>query len=334
MAIRIPVTQDSPAWLEARRSTIGSSDIPIIVGESPHKDAHTLAAEKLGLVEAVVDAETQELFDIGHLMQPVLLDIYERKTGRHPKAVHGWRVHRDIAWATASLDGTAPTRRVVEAKWTNAVRWRPRELGDERLPGDVAAQVQWQLFVTGWDVADVVVMRHGIPDVIEVGRDDAMIEDVLWFARDFHGYLERGELPPPTGSDAARRTLAVMHPLDDGTWLPATADLAEMVRQLAEARAAKSEAEKTEKTVGNALRAVIGDATGVDGLVSLKKSADSVRTNWPAVASAFREALERVATEQELSDAFGTTSLDDVVSIHSETAQGPRVLRLLKGGTE
>ncbi len=52
----LAIRQNSPEWLEARRLTIGSSDIPVIVGESPYKDAHTLAAEKLGLVPVVIDA--------------------------------------------------------------------------------------------------------------------------------------------------------------------------------------------------------------------------------------------------------------------------------------
>ena len=70
--------------------------------------------------------------------------------------------------------------------------------------------------------------------------------------------------------------------------------------------------------------------SGIDGLITYRKSADSTRTNWPAVASAFQEALTRVATPQQLSDLFGTTDLSDVVSIHSATVPGPRVLRLLK----
>lgn len=314
--------QGSPEWLEARRHTIGSADISSIVGESPHKGPHTLAAEKLGLVEPVVDAETQELFDIGHLMQPTLLRIYERKTGRKPRAEAGWRVHRQYDWATASLDGTAPRRRVVEAKWSNALRWRPRELGDEKLPGDVAAQVQWQLFVTGWDLADVVVMEHGLPRVIETGRDDAMIADLFYFASEFRDRLERGELPPPDGSDTDRHTLARMHPVDDGTWVSATPDLAEMVEQLAAARAAKAEADKADKTIGNALRAILGDASGIEGLVSLRKSADTTRVNWPAVAEAYRQ----------LVTGHPVQVLDAIQSLHSETSPGPRVLRLLKQG--
>lgn len=312
--------QGSPEWLAARKTTIGSSDIPIIVGESTFKSAHTLAAEKLGLVTTEVDAETQELFDIGHLMQPVLLQIYELRTGRKVRAAHGWRVHKQIPWATASLDGEAPTRRIVEAKWTNSARWRR----GEKVPGDVQAQSQWQMFVLGWDVVDVVAMERGVPRIETVERNDAMIDDLLYFAREFNGYLERGELPPPDGSESTAQTLRSRYPRDNGVYLAATADLADMTAELAATRAAKKAAEDAERTIANALRAVIGEASGIDGLVSLKKNADSTRTNWPAVAAAFRTIAQEVRPAEEL---------DTLQSIHTDTAEGARVLRLLSKGT-
>lgn len=312
----VAIRQNTPEWLAARKLTIGSADIPVIAGESPHKSAYTLAAERLGLIPEIIDDETQELFDIGHLMQPVLLALYERKTGRHPKAAPTWRAHPEYPWATASLDGTAPVKRVVEAKWTHSKRWR----SGERVPGDVQLQVQWQLFVVGWDVADVIVLDHTTPRVEEVERDDSVIDDLLYFAREFMGYLERGELPPIDGSESTARTLRAKHPRDDGTWLPARPELAVLTNELAEARAAKRIAEDTERTVANALKAVIGDASGITGLVSLKKNRDSERVNWPAVASAYRAIAEEVKPAEEL---------DVLQSIHTDRSEGARVLRLL-----
>jgi putative phage-type endonuclease len=319
-AMTVAIRQNTPEWLAARKATIGSSDIPIIVGESTYKSAHTLAAEKLGLVEAVVDASTQELFDIGHIMQPALLAIYELRTGRKVRAVKGWRVHKQIAWATASLDGEAPVRRAVEAKWTNAARWR----SGERVPGDVQAQAQWQMFVLGWDVVDVVAMTGGVPRIEEVGRDEAMIDNLLYFAREFYGYLERGELPPVDGSDSTRQTLRARFPRDDGPILPATAELAEMVTGLAEARAQKKAAENAEGTYANALLAVLGEAAGIEGLVAFKKNRDSTSVNWPAIAGAYRTLLIEGGRRPE--------ELDTLQSIHTDTVEGKRPLRLLSKG--
>jgi putative phage-type endonuclease len=315
----VAIRQQSPEWLAARKATIGSSDIAVIVGESTHKSAYTLAAEKLGLIPEILDDETRELMDIGLLMQPVLLALYERKTGRKVRAVHGWRTHKQILWATASLDGEASPRRVVEAKWTHAKAWR----SGERVPGGVAVQVQWQMFVVGWDVADVIVLDHTQPRVETVERDDALIDDALYFAREFMGYLERGELPPIDGSESTAATLRAKHPRDNGVWLPAAPELTVLTNELAEARATKRLAEDQERTVANALRAVIGDAAGIDGLVSLKRNRDSQRTNWPAVANAFRELLS----------GYDADELETLQSIHTDTVEGARVLRLLSKGS-
>jgi putative phage-type endonuclease len=313
-AIATPFVQGTESWLEARRAGIGASDIPVIAGESPYRSALELWAEKTGCVQTEPDAETAELFEIGHLMEPVLLELYERRTGRHPKRVNRMLAHREIPWAFASLDARAPVRRAVEAKWSNA-RWP-----SEGIPDHVLFQVQWQLFVTGWDVADVVALVGRASRVVEVPRDQSLIDDLYRLAAEFWGHVESGIPPAPDGSESARLTIARLHPADDGTYLPATPDLVELVEMYRSAKAAKSAAEDAEKGIGNALRAVIADASGIEGLCTLRKSADSTRTNWPAVASAFRQ----------LVTGHPDDVLDAIESTHSETRQGPRPLLLSK----
>jgi len=72
------------------------------------------------------------------------------------------------------------------------------------------------------------------------------------------------------------------------------------------------------------LREIVGDASGIDGLVSLKKNRDSQRTNWPAVAGAYRTIAAEVKPDDEL---------DVIQSIHTDTVEGARVLRLLSKGS-
>ena len=318
-AIVTPFVQGTPEWVDARRAGIGASEIPIIAGESPYRSALELWAEKTGRVKPVPDAETAELFELGHLMEPVLLEIYERRTGRHPKRVRRMLAHPDVPWALASLDAQAPVRRAVEAKWSNAARWH----GDG-IPDDVLMQVQWQLFVTGWDVADVVALVGRAARVVEVPRDQGWIDDLYRLAAAFWERVESGIPPKPDGSESARRTLARLHPADDGSILAATPDLVELVDLYRSAKAAKTAAENAEKGTGNALRAVLRDASGIEGLCTYRQSADSTRTNWPAVASAFRQLVTGHPEDE----------LDSIVDLHSETSPGPRVLRLSKGTLE
>ena len=60
---------------------------------------------------------------------------------------------------------------------------------------------------------------------------------------------------------------------------------------------------------------------GVEGVLTYRKSADSTRVNWPAVALAYRALLAASVADAEL---------DAVITVHSETKTGPRTLRLSK----
>jgi len=319
--VRSGLVQNTAAWEAARRGLVTASKIPVICGESPYASVLSQWAEDRGLVEPEVDAERAELFELGHLMEPVLLELYERRTGRRPRRSPEMLVHPEIPWAAASLDATAPVRRVVEAKWSNASRW-----GSEGIPFDVELQCQWAMFVTGWEVADVVALVGRSARVVEVRRDDALIADVLPLAEDYHRHVEDGTQPPTDGSEATRRALARMHPRDDGTYLPATPDLVRLVADLRAAKADAAEAKAREDTLSNALRAVIGECSGIAELVTYRRNADSERVNWPAESQA-----AAVLPAAQLAQA----DLDAVIAFHTATVEGPRVLRLsLKGTTE
>ena len=312
--------QGTTDWLDARNAGIGSSDAPVIAGESPYRSALELWAEKVGRVpRQEPDADQARLFRIGHLMEPVLLTLYTEETGRKTRREPRMLQHATLPWMLASLDARVPgEHRIVECKWSNARRWTS---GDEPIPGDVFVQVQHAMAVARADVADVVALVGPSLRIVEVPRDDAFIEDLVRLEAVFWRHVEAGIPPAPDGSESARTTLARMHPVDDGTLLPATPDLVELVDQLRAAKATAKAAEDAEKSIANALRAVIGDASGVDGLLTYRRNADSTRTNWPAVALAYRELLAATTA---------TAELDAVVETHSTTSEGPRVLRLLK----
>lgn len=313
--IPMPVRQGTPEWLAARQHGIGSSDAPVIAGE--RGSVVELWAQKAGLVEPEPpDEQTAGLFEWGHRLEPVVAEWYAEHTGRQVRRANRLLRHPDVAYAFASLDRVVVgERRIVEIK-TTRFGWT----GEEAVPGAVQAQVQHQLWVTGYDVADVAVLTGGsLPRIVTIERDPAFIDDLAFLEAEFWGWVTTQTRPPIDGSDETRRALARMHPVDDGRYLAPTPDLVTLAAQLAEARAAKKAADAAESTVANAIRAIVADASGVEGLLSLKKNADSTRTNWPAVAKAYRELLSDRPAEE----------LDAIESIHSETVQGARVLRLL-----
>ena len=310
--IPVPFRQGSPEWLAYRRTVITGTDIPILLGLSPYRCEADLADEKAG----AAGQEATVRMRVGSFLEPLILEEYEAATGSRAVRYRAMVRHAEVEWAAASPDARrVGTRRLVELKWTTS-----RSRFADGLPRDVEAQVAWQLGCTGYPVADVAVLTpDGLLPVVEVEADPAVFADLLSVAADFRRRLAAGG-PFARSDERIRKD----YPTDDGVLLPATPDLIALARELADARAAKAEADSREKTVASALRAILLGSAGVDGVLTYRKSADSTRVNWPAVALAYRALLtDRPEAE-----------LDALISIHSETKTGPRVLRLSRETNE
>ena len=311
-SVVIPVKQRTPEWLEARRGLVTATDIAVLLGLSPYRCEADLADEKL---HGSMQAETLRM-RVGTAMEPLIREAYEERTGRRLRRQHGLIVHPEIPWAGASLDYRVIGEPVLmEAKWSTS-----RSRFADALPQDIEAQAVWQAAVAGARSVDVAVLLVDDLKVFEVPADPALFADLVRVAEDFRRRLAEGG-PFARSDERIRRD----YPADDGVLLPATPDLIALARELADARAAKAEADGREKTVASALRAILLGSAGVEGVLTYRKSADSTRVNWPAVAGEYRALLEPTRSVAEL---------DAVVSIHSETKTGPRVLRLSKETNE
>lgn len=319
------VVQRSPEWVAERRLHLGSSDAPVLAGE--RGSFYGLWAEKArGLAPAFDDA-TAELMEVGALLEPSLRALYASRTGRPIRARHVTLVRRDWPVAAASLDAESGSR-VVELKWSHSAEWFASVArgSAEPVPGRVMAQVQWQLYVTGREVADVAVLLGRDFRVIEVGRDDRMIGDLEYLGRWLWAYVEAGEPPPVDGSEATTAAIVGLHPRDNGDQLPATPELTELVRSWRAAVVAAKAAGDEAGTQANAIRTLLGDRAGIDGLVSWRNNAPAEVTDWPLVAAAIADDL---AAELE---ADAAPMLARYVRAGTKLTPGPRVLRVLKGG--
>lgn len=333
--IALPVRQGTNEWLEARREGIGSSDAAIVAGE--RGSLIELWGEKTGLVpRPEPDAELAERFAWGHRMEPIVADAYTERTGRPLKRAMRLLRHPEVSFALASLDRVSAVkgeRRVVEIKVSDIdAKWK-----GEELPGDVKAQVQHQLWVTGYDVADVAVLtRYWNLRVFTEERDDSYIDDLAYLERDLWGYVERREPPPVDGSETAQRILSQLYARANGVMLPPGGDLDLLAEELRLAQIAAKDAESRLGTVKNTIRAVIGDADGFEGTwgrITWKNNKDSERTDWQQLAGAYRQALHELryaVVEDKVMEARSLaerTNLDAIESIYTRTVEGPRVLR-------
>jgi putative phage-type endonuclease len=319
-AVVLPVQQGTDAWLEARRSGIGSSDAPVVAGEKGSLVA--LWGEKTGLVpRPEPDEELAERFAWGHRMEPMVAAAYTEQTGRPLRRRTHLLRHPQVPWALASLDRESARRgerRICEIKVSDI----DAKYAGEDLPGDVFAQVQHQLWVTGYEVADVVVLlRYWRLKVFEVGRDDAYLDDLIYLERDlWEHYVEPRVMPPVDGSETTRRVLGRMWGRTNGLFIPPAVDLDILAEEWRQARLELKTAEAREGTAANAIRAVIGDADGISlssgDAITWRRNADGSRTDWKAVAEELRDRLE-VKPEH----------WRDAVDANTKPTEGARVLR-------
>lgn len=187
------------------------------------------------------------------------------------------------------------------------------------MPADVYPQVQHQLWVMGWDVADVVALTGGLElRIVEVPRDDGYIADLVELETAFWRQVETKERPAVDGSEQTRRILSRLWPREEGDLITApSTEFDALAWRLRDAKVEAKAAADAEATIENAIRALLGEAPGVlgDGYkVTWLRNRDSVRTDWRAVADALRDLVDP--------DAFAR-----VLGEHTTTAEGARVLR-------
>lgn len=329
VAIPLPFRQGTPAWVEARRDSIGSSDIPVLTGSSPFRGTSPLDlwAYKTRRLEAIpVDEMTQELYDLGHALEPVIGERYTAMTGRKLRRVSRMLRHPEVPWATASLDRVSAVRGerlIVELKWDP---WARFGQSAEEVPPHVQDQVQWQLLVSGYEAAEVAVLMGSHVERLEVAPDRDYQEGLLVIAGDFWmNHVQAGVPPEIDGSEATRRALARLHPTDDGTFMEPTAELHALMAQLREAIPAEKAATEEVARLKNAIRSALGDHSGAEAdgwRITFKRGKGRRSTDWHAVAQVMHS-LTGLPPEH----------LDEEAEKHTTTGEASRPLLTRWTGT-
>lgn len=200
------------AWLEERRRSVGASDAPAVLGVCPYRTPIDVWQDKLGIAPPRVESEAMYW---GKRLESVVLEEYERRTGRAVVSRQQFARDGSYPWMTATLDGLTADGRVVEVK--TAAAWA-KEWGEEdtdAIPEPYLVQVHHQLAVTGLDVADVAVLIGGQRfRVYEVRRNADLVDAVVTGEAAFWQHVV-SRTPPDWGRMTAA-ALAVLHPDCEG----------------------------------------------------------------------------------------------------------------------
>lgn len=173
----IPNTNE---WIEFRKSKIGASDAPVIMGVSPWKTPMRLWEEKMGLRESQVSPSMIR----GLQLEEEARLAFEDLTGItvFPKVM----IHPEHDWMIASLDGIdIEHQRIVEIKCPGKIDHECAM--DGQVPEKYYPQLQHQMIVCGLDLAFYFSYTDESCKILEVERsreyERILIDNELNFLR-------------------------------------------------------------------------------------------------------------------------------------------------------
>lgn len=259
---------DRPSWLAARKTGLGASDIPAVLGLSPWKSPADVFLEKTAPPEESEDRSSQHpRLAFGLLMEPPMATLFEQETGLETERCA--TLFRSLRWpfllATPDyfvFSETMSSRpdAVLQLKTSGREDdWR------DGVPVHVAAQVQAELAVTGHAHAWIGAALFGPGGFrrfvhCEVERSDSFIGDILVpKAAEMWECIEARRPPIMDAAvPGAGAALARLYPRDDGSIL----DLAGEYMDLDADRQMKLAASKKLQEEADAIKATIQAAMG------------------------------------------------------------------------
>lgn len=247
-------------WLAARRNSIGASDCPAVMGQSPYRTPLQVYADKLGLLPDEPETPQQRR---GNRLEPLVLEDYADHVGYAIEQRQVFVRHPRKPWMTATLDAVRPDGRPVEVKTVGAFRARDwGEEGTDEVPGHVLLQVHHQLIVTEQPVADIAVLIGGETFRVHTVKADPEIAAMILAKEEaFWSCVSREIPPPPCGED--HQVLRLLYPEPNGyqVWDEEWALAVQMWEALGRQIASEEEQRKFLKTT---LLARLGDAEAAE----------------------------------------------------------------------
>lgn len=301
------------AWLQVRRSGIGSSDAAAAVGLHPYKSPLALWLEKTGRDDLLPQPDPHDLRSPvywGTVLESLVAQQYSRQTGRTVRRVNAVLQHPQQPWMLANLDRevvSCPEVQILECKTAglNGARlWR------DGVPEYVQLQVMHQLAVTGHPAADVAVLICGQElQIHRIERDETMITQLIELERQFWDRVEQDQPPPADGSESAATALQCLYPRDSGQRLDLSTDpeLGAVFDELVALRHTLDAGAQRESELRQRLQQRMGDASlavFATGEISWKRSKDSTRLDVDRLLQDQPELLQRYSQTRPGSRRF------------------------------
>lgn len=194
-------------WLKARMQGIGSSDIGAILGFSKYKTAFEVWQEKTA--ECVIETIQTPAMKRGIIFEDTVAEMYKAETGRMIWRDNKVRIHEALPFMLANLDRIIPDLHdgrgtgILEIKTVSSYAYKAWA---EEIPNYYYAQLQHQLFVTGWTWGEmaVCVVDTGELNILPFERNEIFIEEMVDVAKLFWACVQSKNPPERVASDFSK----------------------------------------------------------------------------------------------------------------------------------
>lgn len=281
----------SAEWVAERRTGLGGTDMPKILGVSRFGGPFDVYMDKMGLTAPLLETEPMRW---GNILEEPVAREYALKSGRVVRRAAGFLRHPSATYLYANIDrwsdkkGTP--RRVYEGKTSG--EFSAKEFGEEgtdQVPSDYLVQSMHYLGVTGKDTCDLAVLIGGQKHrVYTIEREDELIRLMHEVAAKFWSDFEQGIPPDIDNSEGAAAFLAHTY-RDNGQPLTMTPGLSALAMRYAALKALGKENEAETTLVGNQIRSLMGDfqVSEGDGVrVLYSERAGPTKVDWKTVLTA------------------------------------------------
>ena len=198
-------------WLAYRRRGIGGSDVAAILGISPFRTARDLYDDKLNIASVADDAGNWVALEMGHLLEPLVAQIFTKKTGLEVFQIKKMFQHPQYPFMLADVDYFVrlPNGKIalLEIKTTNYNAkdhwWKD---GEECVP--IYYETQGRHYMAVMDIDEIfycclygnneneVIIRH-------LYRDREYEQEMIYLEREFwHDHILT-RIPPPYTEDGS-----------------------------------------------------------------------------------------------------------------------------------
>lgn len=292
----------TPEQITLRKTGISASEVAAVAGLHPKQKPIDVWSEKLGLADPF---EGNKATKWGDLLEQVIADQYAKEHAadkivvRHPRTIEG------------SVDGTlvrqispnfkliaTPDRVIYRKRIPRPIRnlqiktaglrqsdkWGPS--GTDQIPEEYAVQVSIEMAVLGVDETDLAALIGGQDDrEYRLKRDMELEGQLIEICERFWiDYILTQTPPPVDGSENYSDYLKRRFPANTAPPIPATDEAIKWMSQLRSAREMEELGATACAEAENALKAIIGDAGGIEGLCTWRQNKPSTEIDWEGLA--------------------------------------------------